>query len=322
MYVTINPSLTALMQQAQGTSLAATMSAAALTRTISLALDRAIREIIQPVVERSVTIACITTKEIVTKDFATEGDDNKMHKAAQLMVASLAGSLALVTCRDPLRSSISTHLRQLLTNAAGGTEKFSEQEQSTIEQCVAIVATDNMELGCKLIETAATEKAVRDIDEALAQGLSARRKHREQMGGQPFYDMTVLGNETQRYPASFPEQLRPQRGGLRPEQLRVYEAFQRLPRQSTANATPEQEGSGAISGRSDNDHVKGPASERLNRDVLAQIAAKIDSSITAILASAGSRAPEVTLSMLPTDHEVRQFLAAITQVVPFNMFSR
>ena len=157
-YVTINPSLTALIQQAQGTALTSTMSAAALTRAISLALDRATREIIQPVVERSVTIACITIKEIVTNDFATEGDENKMHKAAQLMVANLAGSLALVTCRDPLRSSISTHLRQLLTNTAGGAEKLTEQEQTTIEQCVAIVATDNMELGCKLIEKAATKR--------------------------------------------------------------------------------------------------------------------------------------------------------------------
>ena len=142
------------------------MSAAALTRTISLALDRVIRKIIQPVVERSVTIACITTKEIVTKDFATEGDENKMHKAARLIVANLAGSLALVTCRDPLRSSISTHLRQLLTNTAGGAEKLTEQEQTTIEQCVAVVATGKM-LGCKFIEKAATEKVVRDVDEKL-----------------------------------------------------------------------------------------------------------------------------------------------------------
>jgi CCR4-NOT transcription complex subunit 1 len=313
-YVTINPSLTILIQQSQGTALASTMSVAALTRSISLALDRAIREIIQPVVERSVTIACITTKEIVNKDFATEGDESKMHKASQLMVANLAGSLALVTCRDPLRSSISTHLRQLLISAAGGTEKLSEQEQATVEQCVAIVATDNMELGCKLIEKAATEKAVRDVDDALAQGLSARRKHREQTGGQPYFDMTVLGNETQRYPGTLPEQLRPQRGGLRPEQLRVYEAFQRMPRQVQAATPPEQDGGGSIPARSDGDPSKG-----LNRDVLTQIAAKIDSSITAILTGAGSRAPEVTLSMLPAEHEVRQLLAAVPQVVPANI---
>ena len=39
-----------------------------------------------------------------------------MRKAAHLMVSSLAGSLALVTCREPLRSSLATQLRHLLAN--------------------------------------------------------------------------------------------------------------------------------------------------------------------------------------------------------------
>jgi CCR4-NOT transcription complex subunit 1 len=313
-YVTINPSLTALMQQAQSATLASAMSVAALQRTVPVAVDRAIREIIGPVVERSVTIACITAKEIVTKDFATEGDENKMHKAAQLMVANLAGSLALVTCRDPLRSSVSTHLRQLLTTAAGGADKLTEQEQNTIEQCVAIVATDNLDLGCKLIEKAATEKAVREVEESISQGLSARRKHREQAVNQPFYDMSVFGSESQRFPRSLPEPLRPQRGGLRPEQLRVYEAFQRMPRQVSAG--PGGISQGALVSRSDMELPKGTPAQRLNMEALNQIAAKIDSSVTSLLSAAGSRAPEVTLSMLPTEHEVRQLLAAVHQVIP------
>jgi CCR4-NOT transcription complex subunit 1 len=36
-----------------------------------------------------------------------------------------------------------------------------------------------------LIEKAATEKAVRDVDEALSAAMNARRKYREQTG-QPF----------------------------------------------------------------------------------------------------------------------------------------
>lgn len=308
-YVTINPNLTALIQQAQGTTLTSSMSATTLQRSVPIAVDRAIREIMKPVVERSVTIACITTKEIVTKDFATEGDENKMLKAAQLMVANLAGSLALVTCRDPLRNSVSTHLRQLLTSAVGGLDKLTEQEQSTIEQCVAIVANDNMELGCKLIEKAATEKAVQDVDETLSQGLSARRKHREQTGGQPYYDLAVLGNDSKSYPAALPEPLRPQRGGLRPEQLRVYDAFHRMSRQAVANNL------GQVGVKSDPES-KGPIAQRLNLEALNQIAAKIDSSVTSLLSAAGARAPEVTLSMLPSEHEVRQLLAAVQQVVP------
>lgn len=93
-------------------------------------VDREIREIIQPVVERSVTIACITTKEIVSKDFAMESDEAKMRKAGQLMVANLAGSLALVTCREPLRSSVSSHLRQLLTSNLGSVVRTALENKS------------------------------------------------------------------------------------------------------------------------------------------------------------------------------------------------
>ena len=320
-YVTINPSLAQLVLQSPGVAvspgLTTALSNATLKKAVPIAVDRAIREIIQPVVERSVTIACITTKEIVTKDFATEGDENKTRKAAQLMVANLAGSLALVTCRDPLRTSISTHLRQLLTSSAGGTETLTEHEQAIIEQCVSICATDNLELGCMLIEKAATEKAVRDMEEALLPGLTARRKHREQTGGQPYYDMAVLGNGNQRFPGALPEPLRPKPGGLRPEQLRVYEAFQRLPRQPTAGGFGS---SGLTQSRSSGNLEGGNQSDQqLNLEVLQTIAAKMDSSVSALLSSTGPRAAEVTFSMLPADHDVRKLLAAVSQVVPQNL---
>lgn len=58
-----------------------------LKRVVPVAVDRAIREIIQPVVERSVTIACITSKELVQKDFAMEADENKMRKVFHVMSA-------------------------------------------------------------------------------------------------------------------------------------------------------------------------------------------------------------------------------------------
>lgn len=43
-----------------------------------------------------------------------EPDEQRMRVAAHLMVGSLAGSLALVTCRDPLRTSLTNRLRSLL----------------------------------------------------------------------------------------------------------------------------------------------------------------------------------------------------------------
>eukprot|EP01116_Phalansterium_solitarium_P014539 TRINITY_DN3224_c0_g1_i5.p1 TRINITY_DN3224_c0_g1~~TRINITY_DN3224_c0_g1_i5.p1 ORF type:complete len:1462 (-),score=389.12 TRINITY_DN3224_c0_g1_i5:3053-7438(-) len=158
-------------------SIALFASQPALKRCIPIAVDRAIREIISPVVERSVTIACITTQQLVSKDFAVEPDESKLRKASHLMVQNLAGSLALVTCKEPLRLSMSNHLRALLT------QQTPPEYQPAIEQAVQIVANDNLDLSCTLIEKAATERAVKDTDEALSPAFVARKKHRDRLGG-------------------------------------------------------------------------------------------------------------------------------------------
>ena len=336
-YVTVNPSLPQLLQS-QGSGALANLSTAALKRCVPIAVDKAIREIIQPVVERSVTIACITTKEIVTKDFAMESDEMKMRKAGQLMVANLAGSLALVTCREPLRSSVSQHLRRLLTETIASS-KLNDQEQNIIEQCVQICATDNLELGCMLIEKAATEKAVKDVDETLGGPMNARRTHREQTG-QPFNDMSIFAGGNQRYPAALPEQLQPKPGGLRPAHFQLYESFQRMSRPSQAlgllgssnspsSAAPgtglpssvRSSGPGEAGG--DQDGVIGVVGKdnasvrpQSSADTLSQLASKLDAAVTALLAAAGSRAPEVKLSMLSADHQIRQYLALVKQIMP------
>ncbi|POM73330.1 CCR4-NOT transcription complex subunit, partial [Phytophthora palmivora] len=143
-----------------------------LRRLVPLAVDRAIREVISPVVERSVTIACITTREVILKDFATESDDTKMRKAAHLMVASMSGSLALITAKEPLRNAIGTHLRALLPTSAGDPQQ--------LEHVIQVCSNENTDLGCMLIEKASSEKAMRDIDEALAGAYASRRRYQQQ----------------------------------------------------------------------------------------------------------------------------------------------
>jgi len=323
-YVTVNSSLTQLLQSQAG-SVLSNLNTASLKRWVPIAVDRAIREIIQPVVERSVTIACITTKEIVTKDFAMESDEAKMRRAGQLMVANLAGSLALVTCREPLRSSVSSHLRQLLTSNLGRADNLGEQEQNVIEQCVQICATDNLELGCKLIEKAATEKAVRDVDEALATPMNTRRQHREQTG-QPYYDTSIFSNGNQRYPAALPDQLRPKPGGLQAEHFQLYESFQRLSRQnqgqsagpgaSNLSSVGRVGQSGSSPDGSDTGGPKQGMSQLFGNEVLASITSKLDSAILSLLSAAGSRARDIKLAMLPPDHQICQLIAAVKQVMP------
>ena len=333
-YVNVNPNLTQLFHQVQGSPLSTHISADLLKRLVPIAVDRAIREIIQPVVERSVSIACITTKAIVTKDYAMEADENKMRKASQLMVANLAGSLALVTCREPLHTSISTHLRTLLMNAlklslsgnasasTAADVQLQDQEKLALDQCVAICSTENLELGCMLIEKAATEKAVRDMDESIAPSLLIRKNSREQKG-KPYYDMSIFqdGNG-QRYPKELPDPLRPKPGGLRPDQLLVYEAFQKISRQPIASSGQlgSTDGQGAEMDQLGGDQQRlgegGVVSAgQLNLNAINAIAMKLDSSVSTLLNTAGPRAQEISLAMIPPEHEIKQLITAVPRVV-------
>ena len=55
-----------------------------LTRIVAQALESAIKEIISPVISRSVTIAMITTREIGLKDFSCEQDELKIKRGTLL----------------------------------------------------------------------------------------------------------------------------------------------------------------------------------------------------------------------------------------------
>ncbi|SCP04373.1 CCR4-NOT transcription complex subunit 1, putative [Plasmodium ovale] len=142
-----------------------------LKREVPKAVDRAIREIISVILERSVAISCVTTREIICKDFCLEKDESIIRKASHIMIASLASSLALATCKEPLRISLTQHLRQLLQR----TSTKDCNDQVLIEQVVQILSADNLELGCNLIEQVVIEKAIKDINEALAPSFLARQ---------------------------------------------------------------------------------------------------------------------------------------------------
>ncbi|KFK42579.1 hypothetical protein AALP_AA1G013800 [Arabis alpina] len=240
----------------------------AFQRVVPLAMDRAIKEIVSGIVQRSVCIACQTTKELVLKDYAQEPDETRIYNAAHLMVASLAGSLAHVTCKEPLRTSISGHLR----NSLQGLTTTNEG----LEQIVQLVTNDNLDLGCAAIEQAATEKAIQTIDADIAQQLSLRRKHRDGAGSS-YYDPNMLSQNS----ASFiPESLRPKPGHLSLSQQRVYEDFVQLPWQkqstqtshgvSTASSSSGDVGIGygAVSGKLASDFSSSAGNARM--DMVAQ----------------------------------------------------
>lgn len=192
-------------------------------RLVGTAVDNSIVEILPPVVDRSVTIALITTRELVLKDFAYDKDYDRVLKAADLIVQNLAGSLALVTCREPLRVSLTTNLKkifdqhfrtelglevsasanQLTTDETAESLNISEivdengylisVTEEQIQDIAVLASKENLELGCKLIKKEVIEKALKKVreDSAIMTAIE-NRKQAEERGVRLYRDTRII----------------------------------------------------------------------------------------------------------------------------------
>lgn len=193
---------------------------------VAQAVETAIKDIIPPVVSRSVTIALITTRQLALKDFSLEPDERKILRGTHLIVQNLSGSLALVTCREPLRVALCQYLKDYLSEQ-------TDLDDDSIDKIVQITSLDNLDLGCALIKKAVIEKALEDVnnDQIILDILKKRRIAREK--GENYYDENYV-----RMTQFLPEALRPSIRGLTDDQLKIYEDFGTNPKKITQNNNP------------------------------------------------------------------------------------
>jgi CCR4-NOT transcription complex subunit 1 len=192
------------------------VSPANLKKIFLAAVTQAIQEIIAPVVERSVTIAAISTSQLINKDFAMEPDEEKLRNAAHTVVKALSGALALVTCKEPLRMSIQNNIRVMARELP---------EQALPEGHVLMFVNDNLDLVCNTVEQAAEMSSLSEIDMQIEEAVRIRRIFRASRPNEPFKDANIS-------PWAFyiPEPYKQIGGGLNREQLAIYEDFGRQSR--------------------------------------------------------------------------------------------
>ncbi len=203
-YIAVNNSIALFQQQP------------ALEPFVRMALERAVQDLTTPVVERSARICVQSTLKLVLKDYITESDENKMRVATRTMVQHLAGSLAMVTGKEPLRLSLGNTLRTLLLNAVAPDGKPSPQQMSMVEQAATVACQDNLDLACAFIEKNAMEKSLVEVDEQLNEEFAIRHQQR----GERLPSPAVL---------ALPPILRPRASGLDAHQHSLYETFASLP---------------------------------------------------------------------------------------------
>ncbi|KIM66104.1 hypothetical protein SCLCIDRAFT_1155385, partial [Scleroderma citrinum Foug A] len=171
--------------------------------------------IIVPVVEHSVTIAGISTRELITKDFAMEPSEERLRKAGHSMVWKLTGSLTLVTCKEPLKSNLGGHLRNSLID-------HGFAKVMVAEQVLSILVANNIEVACSAIKKAAMERAVTDVDDGFAASYEISDFCLQLHAGQVFWDPAA---PPANFSAGLPVSLHIKPAGLLAHQLAVYDDF-------------------------------------------------------------------------------------------------
>ena len=180
------------------------------------AVQRAIMEIIGPVVERSVTIATIATKDLIHKDYAQEPDEDRVRDASQQMAKALSGSLALVTCKEPLRMSMTNYIRLAAAEVP---------DQAFPEGAILMCVNDNLDTACSLVEKQAEDRSLPEIDAHIENEIQKRRQHKVDYPNEPYRD-PISSN----WSSFIPEPYKQSPGGLNQEQLDIYLQFARQTR--------------------------------------------------------------------------------------------
>ncbi|XP_036607827.1 CCR4-NOT transcription complex subunit 1 isoform X3 [Trichosurus vulpecula] len=205
-HITLNPTIPLFQAHPQ------------LKQCVRQAIERAVQELVHPVVDRSIKIAMTTCEQIVRKDFALDSEESRMRIAAHHMMRNLTAGMAMITCREPLLMSIATNLKNSFATAL---RAASPQQREMMEQAAAQLAQDNCELACCFIQKTAVEKAGPEMDKRLATEFELRKHARQE--GRRYCDPVVLTYQAER----MPEQIRLKVGGVDPKQLAVYEEFAR-----------------------------------------------------------------------------------------------
>ncbi|XP_011220302.1 CCR4-NOT transcription complex subunit 1 isoform X6 [Ailuropoda melanoleuca] len=205
-HITLNPTIPLFQAHPQ------------LKQCVRQAIERAVQELVHPVVDRSIKIAMTTCEQIVRKDFALDSEESRMRIAAHHMMRNLTAGMAMITCREPLLMSISTNLKNSFASAL---RTSSPQQREMMDQAAAQLAQDNCELACCFIQKTAVEKAGPEMDKRLATEFELRKHARQE--GRRYCDPVVLTYQAER----MPEQIRLKVGGVDPKQLAVYEEFAR-----------------------------------------------------------------------------------------------
>lgn len=182
-----------------------------LRRAFQALLARAVRECAVPILNRVLEAVLTTTHALVAKDFATEGDPQKLRKAYQTMAQQLTHAMVLCLGRKLLAETIEATMIQLM-----GTTNPQDFPAAELNQAIQA----NVGLCVEIVAKIALDNTVELIDERMHQMVAAREEYQQKHRGEPYADEGVA-----EYAFLLPAPLGLPREGILALQMAIYEQF-------------------------------------------------------------------------------------------------
>lgn len=133
------------------------------------------------------------------------------------MMRAMTASMAAITCREPLATTILGYLRQGFNSHFGAS--LGEDQKKMMEEAALVITDANIEVATNFIVKSACEKAVAEVERRLAPDIDARKTARKEGRPYSYDDATADLND------KIPESLRPKPGPMPEEQMRIYDDF-------------------------------------------------------------------------------------------------
>lgn len=189
----------------------------ALKQLIIPALDKAVTDMIQHLLDKAVKIAVSTAEPMIKKDFSLDPDENHMRIAARNMVANMSAGMMLITGKESLSSYMMNILRAHLTQPLD--VNLANAFKDMINQACNFIVQDNIELCMCYLQKIAIQKSIVEIERKLQSEFEMRQRARSE--GRAHYEPKVLAYHNEK----MPEMLKLRVGSVTQNQFAVYEEF-------------------------------------------------------------------------------------------------
>ena len=181
------------------------------------ALDKAVSEMMQVLLDKAVKISVSTAEPIIKKDFSLDPDESHMRVAARNMVANMSSGMMLITGKELLTNHLFATLKNQFTQPL--TPDLATVYKDMINYACSVIVQDNIDLCMCYLQKIAIQRSIIELERKLKLEFESRMLARSE--ARAHFDPSILAYQNEK----MPDAIRLKVGSINAQQFSVYDEF-------------------------------------------------------------------------------------------------